>query len=74
MAKKDKMARLNLGIVDEMPPKLLAKKIAEISGKDCRDCKKWNDCECGKNGHDKGTSIGYSVGECAEYEVTKDDN
>lgn len=47
------------------------RKIKEISGKDCRDCKKWNDCECGKKGHDNGTSIGYSVGECGEYEVTK---
>lgn len=52
----------------------IERKIKEISGKDCRDCKKWNDCECGKKGHDNGTSIGYSAGECAEYEVTKNDN
>jgi hypothetical protein len=37
--------------------------------KDCRDCKKWNDCECGKKGHENGTSIGYSIGECKEFEV-----
>lgn len=51
---------------------IINRKIAEVSGKDCRDCKKWNDCECGKKGHDNGTSIGYSAGECAEYDVKGD--
>lgn len=45
--------------------------IKEVSGKDCRDCKKWNDCECGKKGHENGTSIGYSIGECKEFEVNE---
>ena len=35
---------------------------------DCRNCKKWESCPCGKEGHDNGTSIGYSIGECKEYE------
>lgn len=36
--------------------------------KDCRDCKHWNTCPCGKQGHDKGVSIGYSNGQCKDYE------
>lgn len=39
--------------------------------KDCRDCQKWETCPCGKPGHDKGTSIGYSIGECKDYEPKK---
>ena len=35
--------------------------------KDCRDCKQWNECPCGKRGHENKTSIGYSIGECKEY-------
>jgi hypothetical protein len=35
---------------------------------DCRNCKKWGDCECGRKGHINGTSIGYSIGECKDYE------
>ena len=35
---------------------------------DCRNCKKWDECPCGKEGHINGTSIGYSIGECKEYE------
>lgn len=35
---------------------------------DCRSCKKWDVCPCGKKGHENGTSLGYSVGECREYE------
>lgn len=35
---------------------------------DCRNCKKWSDCECGRKGHINGTSIGYSIGECKDYE------
>ena len=35
---------------------------------DCRRCKKWSECPCGKEGHENGNSIGYSVGECREYE------
>lgn len=34
---------------------------------DCRDCQEWESCPCGKIGHDKGTSIGYSIGECTHY-------
>ena len=35
--------------------------------KDCRDCVRWETCPCGKTGHEKGTSIGYSIGECKDY-------
>lgn len=34
---------------------------------DCRNCTHWTTCPCGKQGHDKGTSIGYSSGECKDY-------
>lgn len=37
----------------------------------CKDCKKWKVCECGKKGHDNGTSIGYSIGECKEFEINE---
>lgn len=39
---------------------------------DCRNCKKWDDCECGRKGHINGTSIGYSIGECKDYEPCED--
>lgn len=42
----------------------------EPTPKDCRNCKKWDSCECGKVGHEKGISIGFSVGECKDYEPT----
>ena len=35
---------------------------------DCRKCKKWEDCPCGKEGHESGTSQGYSIGECKDFE------
>ena len=35
---------------------------------DCRNCKRWDECPCGKEGHKNGTSIGYSIGECKDYE------
>lgn len=35
---------------------------------DCRNCKQYGNCPCGKRGHDNGTSIGYSIGECKDYE------
>lgn len=50
---------------------IIEQKIAEVRGKDCRDCKKWEVCECGKKGHENGTSIGYSIGECKEFEVNE---
>lgn len=34
---------------------------------DCRDCKEFEDCPCGKNGHENGTSQGYSIGECKDF-------
>lgn len=34
---------------------------------DCRDCKEFEDCSCGKKGHDNGTSQGYSIGECEDF-------
>lgn len=36
---------------------------------DCRDCRKFEDCLCGKDGHESGTSQGYSIGECKEFEL-----
>lgn len=39
---------------------------------DCRNCKKWNKCPCGEEGHENGTSIGYSIGECKDYEPYDD--
>lgn len=35
---------------------------------DCRDCKEFEDCPCGKDGHKSGTSQGYSIGECKNFE------
>lgn len=35
---------------------------------DCRNCKHYDSCPCGKSGHEKGTSIGFSIGECKDYE------
>jgi hypothetical protein len=34
----------------------------------CRDCKEYEDCPCGKDGHESGTSQGYSIGECKDFE------
>lgn len=34
---------------------------------DCRDCKEYEDCPCGKDGHENGTSQGYSIGECKDF-------
>lgn len=54
----------------EIKMKELEKRInaLEQTSSDCRICKKWDECPCGKEGHENGTSIGYSVGECKEYE------
>jgi len=35
---------------------------------DCRDCKEYEDCPCGKDGHESKTSQGYSIGECKDFE------
>lgn len=35
--------------------------------KDCRACIEFEVCLCGKNGHENGTSIGYSVGNCKDF-------
>lgn len=40
----------------------------ESNEMDCRDCKEWESCPCGKDGHEKGTSQGYSIGECKDFE------
>ena len=34
---------------------------------DCRNCKQYKLCPCGEKGHENGTSIGYSIGECKDY-------
>lgn len=39
---------------------------------DCRNCTQWETCPCGKSGHEKGTSIGYSIGECTEFQDKMD--
>ena len=36
---------------------------------DCRDCKEYEDCPCGKDGHESETSQGYSIGECKDFEL-----
>lgn len=51
--------------------------LIQVSGnqqpsEDCRNCKKWDNCPCGKKGHINETSIGYSIGECKEYEPSED--
>ena len=38
-----------------------------ISRKDCRNCDKWTECECGEKAHANGTSQGYSIGECKDF-------
>lgn len=35
---------------------------------DCRECALWERCPCGKEGHENGTSVGYSIGECKMYD------
>ena len=37
--------------------------------KNCRDCKEWEDCPCGKDGHKNETSQGYSIGKCKDFEL-----
>ena len=39
-----------------------------IEQQDCRNCKDYEDCPCGKDGHESGTSQGYSIGECKNFE------
>lgn len=41
---------------------------ARMESEDCRDCKKWEDCPCGKDGHKSETAQGYSIGECKDFE------
>lgn len=36
---------------------------------DCRDCKEYKDCPCGEDGHENGTSQGYSTGECKDFKL-----
>ena len=38
-----------------------------MANKDCRNCVHFEECPCGKQGHEKGTSFGYSIGECKDY-------
>jgi len=52
---------------------MMLEKIDRLTeSEDCRNCKKWNKCPCGKEGHENGTSIGYSIGECKDYEPCED--
>ena len=47
----------------------------EITGKeDCRNCQEWESCSCGKIGHDNGTSVGYSIGECKHYKEKQNES
>lgn len=55
-------------IIDSACNRILEQQQSE----DCRNCKKWNECPCGKEGHENGTSIGYSIGECKDYEPCDD--
>ena len=36
---------------------------------DCRYCEEYKDCPCGKDGHENGTSQGYSKGECKNFKL-----
>lgn len=49
-------------------PNCGAKMFEPHESDNCRDCKKWEDCPCGKDGHESGTSQGYSIGECKVFE------
>ena len=40
--------------------------------KDCRLCKEFDECVNGRKGHENGTSIGYSIGECKDYKPCDD--
>lgn len=42
----------------------------KIKMHDCRECVNWDLCPCGKTGHEKGTSIGFSIGECKDWTRT----
>ena len=50
--------------------------LEEITGKEecCRNCQKWESCSCGEIGYDKGTSIGYSIGECKHYKEKQNES
>lgn len=39
--------------------------------RDCRDCVEWETCPVGKGAHERGASIGYSAGECPDFEFLK---
>ncbi len=39
----------------------------EESIDNCINCINYETCPCGKTGHEKGISIGYSIGECKDY-------
>ena len=50
---------------------ILTDKYGNIVGEkseDCRGCKEFEDCPCGKDGHESETSQGYSIGECKDFE------
>lgn len=34
----------------------------------CPNCREFEDCPCGKDGHESGTSQGYSIGECKDFD------
>ena len=55
-------------------PNCGAKMVEEQESEDCRNCKKWEDCPCGKEGHESGTSQGYSIGECKDFEPQESDH
>lgn len=44
-----------------------AKMFRKTEEHDCRDCKIWLECPNGMRGHIEGTSIGFSIGECADF-------
>lgn len=33
----------------------------------CKSCQEYDICPCGREGHDNGTSVGDSIGECSSY-------
>lgn len=51
---------------------VISKWLEQEPCEDCRTCNKWSECECGEKGHKNSTSIGYSIGNCKNYEPCKD--
>ena len=47
----------------------MEERLATMAEGDCRYCKEYENCPCGKDGHENGTSQGYSTGECKYFKL-----